>query len=287
MCGGAVNSPQLLMLSGIGDRDQLAEHGIDVVHHAPEVGENLTDHSSAPLGFDVPNDTLFAAEKPLQLVNYLIRRRGMLTSNVAEAYGFVRSRPDLELPDLELMFAPAPFFDEGIGTYGGHASWWGDPAEAAQPRQHLVAVTDPKDKPIIDPRYLTDEAGVDRATMMDGLRICARIAKSPALQDVIGTIAQAASAHRTSTTRRSKRHSTRCSHTALSPGRHVPDGQRRRQRGGSAAAGSRRRRTAGGRRVGDADDHSRAHPRTQRADRREGGRSDSVVRCASGSSAQK
>ncbi len=89
---------------------------------APGVGANLLDHLVVPLGFDVPNDTLFAAEKPLELVNYLVRRRGMLTSNVGEAYGFVRSRPDLELPDLELIFAPAPYFEEGIGDpYDRHA----------------------------------------------------------------------------------------------------------------------------------------------------------------------
>ena len=67
LCGGAINSPQLLMLSGIGDREQLAEHGIDVVQHAPQVGKNLADHLCVPLGFDVEHDTLFAAEKPLQL----------------------------------------------------------------------------------------------------------------------------------------------------------------------------------------------------------------------------
>src|SRR6478752_2559316 len=69
LCGGAINSPQLLMLSGIGAREQLAEHGIDVVRESPGVGTNLLDHLIAPLGFDVPNDTLFAAEKPLELVN--------------------------------------------------------------------------------------------------------------------------------------------------------------------------------------------------------------------------
>ena len=116
-CAAApINSPQLLMLSGIGDRDHLAEHGIDSVHHAPEVGQNLIDHLVRSLGFDVAGDSLAAAEKPTQLINYLLRRRGMLTSNVGEAYGFVRSRPDLQLPDVELIFAPAPFYDEGLAT---------------------------------------------------------------------------------------------------------------------------------------------------------------------------
>ena len=53
LCGGAINSPQLLMLSGIGDRDHLAEHGIDTVHHSPEVGQNLLDHLVTILGFEV------------------------------------------------------------------------------------------------------------------------------------------------------------------------------------------------------------------------------------------
>jgi len=192
LCGGAINSPQLLMLSGVGDSDQLAERGIDVVAHAPDVGGNLLDHLVVPLGFDVPNDTLFAAEKPLQLVNYLVRRRGMLTSNVGEAYGFVKSRPDLELPDLELIFAPAPYFDEGIGDpYTGHAVVMGP--ILLKPRSSGIITlrsADPKDKPIIDPRYLTDDAGADRAALMAGLKMCATIAKSPALRGVIGKIAR-------------------------------------------------------------------------------------------------
>ncbi len=192
LCGGAVNSPQLLMLSGIGDREHLAAHGIDVVHDAPEVGQNLMDHLVVPMGFDVPHDTLFAAEKPLELLNYLIRRRGMLTSNVGEAYGFVRSRPELDLPDLELVFAPAPFFEEGLGDpYDGHAVVFGPILLKPHSRGSItLRSSDPMDKPIIDPRYLSDDAGVDRAALMSGLRMCAQIAESPAMRDVIGKIAR-------------------------------------------------------------------------------------------------
>jgi len=192
LCSGAINSPQLLMLSGIGDRERLADHSIKVVHHTPEVGENLMDHLVVPLGFDVPYDTLFAAEKPLQLVNYLLRRRGMLTSNVGEAYGFVRSRPDLDLPDLELIFAPAPFFDEGIGDpYVGHAVVMGPILLKPQSRGTVsLRSADARDKPIMDPRYLSDDAGADRAALMAGLRMCATMARSPALKDLLGTIAR-------------------------------------------------------------------------------------------------
>jgi choline dehydrogenase-like flavoprotein len=192
LCAGAINSPQLLMLSGIGDRDQLAEHGIDVVHHAPEVGRNLSDHLCTPLGFEVRHDSLFTAEKPLELVRYLVRRRGMLTSNIGEAYGFVRSRPDLELPDLELLFAPAPFFDEGIGdAYDGHAVVMGPILVRPESRGTVtLASADPFAKPVIDPRYLSDPEGRDRAAMMTGLRMTADIAKAPAMREVLGRVAR-------------------------------------------------------------------------------------------------
>jgi len=192
LCGGAINSPQLLMLSGIGDRDQLTEHGIDLVQHAPDVGANLLDHLMVPLGFDAPDDTLFAAEKPGQLVNYLVRRRGMLTSNVGEAYGFVKSQPDLELPDLELIFAPAPYFDEGIGEpYTRHAIAMAPILLKPHSRGTItLRSSDPKHKPIIDPCYLTDDAGADRAALMAGLRMCATIANSRTLKAIVGKIAR-------------------------------------------------------------------------------------------------
>ena len=192
LAGGAVNSPQLLLLSGIGDREHLGKHGIAVVADVPEVGQNLMDHLAVPLGFDVPADTLSGAEKPVQLLNYLIRRRGMLTSNVGEAYGFVRSRPELDVPDLELIFAPAPFFDEGIGDpYERHAVVMGPILVKPRSRGSITLKSaDPLDKAIIDPQYLSDDAGADRAALMAGLQMSARIARSPALSGVLGKIAR-------------------------------------------------------------------------------------------------
>lgn len=192
VCAGAINSPQLLMLSGIGDGEHLSEHGIATVVDAPDVGRNLIDHLCVPIGFNVAHDSLFAAEKPLELLNYLLRRRGMLTSNVGEAYGFIRSDPTLDLPDLELIFAPAPFFDEGIGDpYDGHAVVFGPILLTPHSRGTVtLRSARPEDKPVVDPRYLTDEAGADRAALMAGLRTCARIAQSPALREDLGTLAR-------------------------------------------------------------------------------------------------
>ncbi|HEY7053763.1 MAG TPA: GMC oxidoreductase, partial [Mycobacterium sp.] len=187
---GAVNTPQLLMLSGIGDPSELNGHGVDVVAPSPDVGKHLIDHLVTPLGFDVRRDSLFTAEKPWQLVKYLLRRRGMLTSNVGEAYGFVRSSPELELPDLELIFAPAPFFDEGIGDpYTGHAVVCGPILLKPLSRGTIsLRSSDPTDKPVIDPKYLSDAK--DHAAMMSGLRMTVEIAEAPALKGVLGKIAR-------------------------------------------------------------------------------------------------
>jgi choline dehydrogenase-like flavoprotein len=189
LCAGAVSSPHLLMLSGIGDRAQLRSHGIEVVHHSPQVGENLQDHLVAVLGFQAYGDTLFAAGKPLQIAKYLIRRRGMLTSPAGEAYGFVRSHPDLALPDLELFFGPGPFFDERLVEPPGHAFTFGPILVKPRSRGRIaLSSADPTAKPIIDPRYLSDSEGLDRAAMMEGLRVCAEIAGAPPMKDLLGSM---------------------------------------------------------------------------------------------------
>jgi choline dehydrogenase len=189
LCAGAVNSPQLLLLSGIGHFADLKRRGIDPIYHAPEVGANLRDHLFAYLGFEVHGDTLYAASEPRQLLDYLIRRRGMLTSPTGEAYGFARSDPALVLPDLELFFGPGPLFDEGLGHPSGHAVVIG--TVLLKPQSHgriSLGSADYADKPVIDPRYLSDRDGFDRAAMMAGLRICARLAGAPALKGLLGPL---------------------------------------------------------------------------------------------------
>ncbi|MFD5517335.1 GMC family oxidoreductase [Streptomyces sp. NPDC127066] len=176
LSAGAVNTPQLLMLSGIGDAGHLRERGIEVLVDAPQVGANLTDHLISGLVVDAADRTLFAAERPSELVKYLTRRRGMLTSNVGEAYGFVRSRPDLELPDIEIIFAPVPFLGEGLVKAPEHGLTVG--AILLRPRSTgsvTLASADPFAKPVIDPRYLTDPDGADRAALLSGLDVCEEI----------------------------------------------------------------------------------------------------------------
>jgi choline dehydrogenase len=187
LSGGAVNTPQLLMLSGIGPRAQLEKFGIPVRVDSPEVGENLRDHLLSGLIIETAGDTLFSAKKMPELVNFLARGRGMLTSNIAEAYGFVRSDPSLELPDIEIIFAPVAFIGEGLIPAPAHAVTVG--AILLKPESTgtiTLASADPLAAPLIDPRYLSDTAGTDRARLMAGLGICEDILEAPALQTTTG-----------------------------------------------------------------------------------------------------
>ncbi|MFC9994538.1 GMC family oxidoreductase [Nocardia sp. NPDC127526] len=192
LSGGAINTPQLLMLSGIGDSNQLRALGIPVLHHSPEVGRNLRDHLAAPIVYRTRAGSLFGADKSIpELANYLLRRRGQLTSNVGEAYGFVRSHPDVGLPDLELIFGPAPYVGEGLGDPDGHALTFA--AILLKPKstgEITLSSADPFTAPRIDPRYCAEFT--DRTALLNGLRACVEIANQPALKEHIGELMQPA-----------------------------------------------------------------------------------------------
>lgn len=188
LAGGAVNTPQLLMLSGIGPAGHLAEHGIPVLVDSPEVGSNLQDHLVAGLAPAAKSGTLYTAERVAELARYLTARRGMLTSNVGEAYGFVRTEvaersgmaPDL--PDIEIIFAPAPYVGEGLVPLPAEGLTVGAILLRPHSRGTIrLASADPTAKPVIDPGYLTDPDGIDRATMLAGLAECERLIATEAL----------------------------------------------------------------------------------------------------------
>lgn len=191
LSGGAINTPQLLMLSGIGPGGHLAEHGVPVVVDAPEVGANLQDHLVAGLAPAAKGGTLFGAERVVELARYLATRRGMLTSNVGEACGFVRT-PEADragvpagLPDIEIIFAPVPYVGEGLVPTPAEGITVG--AILLRPKSRgtiRLASSDPADKAVIDPGYLTDPAGIDEATMLAGLAECERLIDTEALRAV-------------------------------------------------------------------------------------------------------
>ena len=191
LCGGSVNTPQALMLSGIGDPTELAAHNIAVIADSPEVGKNLQDHLLSGIAVSATGGTLFRAETPAQLIAYLTRRRGMLTSNVGEAYGFIRtdvaerSGTPAGLPDIELIFAPVPYIGEGVVPLPGEGITLGAILLRPHSRGTIsLASADPHQHPVIEPGYLSDPGGIDKATILAGLAECDRLLATDALRAV-------------------------------------------------------------------------------------------------------
>ena len=177
LCAGAIGSPQLLMLSGVGPAEHLRAQGVEVVHDLPGVGQNLSDHPMAIALFDAEGskDSLYAAEKPIQLLRLLLRRRGMLTSNVGEAAAFVRTRPELKAPDLELIFAPVLYVEEGLVPPPAHG--FSMASVALQPRSRgsiALRSPDPREAPEISPGYLQDPEDV--RVLVEGTKLARRVA---------------------------------------------------------------------------------------------------------------
>jgi len=186
LSAGAINSPQLLMLSGIGDPDRLRAAGLTPRHELPGVGENLQDHLACAVTVHCRQPiTLTGAESLRELARYLLLRRGMLTSNVAEAVAFTRSTPDVDAPDLELIWAPVPFLDHGRTRPPGHGLTVGVVLLQPDSRGRIsLASADPADPPIIDPGYLS--APTDAPRLRSGLRQAQQVLATEALRAYVG-----------------------------------------------------------------------------------------------------
>jgi choline dehydrogenase len=180
LSAGAYNSPQLLMLSGVGPADSLRAVGMDVVLDHPEVGQHLQDHPLVPLIFEhsQPNSLLSAFE-PEHIRAFEEEGRGPLTSNGPEAGGYVRTRPGLPGPDVVYFAGPMEFSDSGLTVPTRHAITFGPVLLTQQSRgQITLLAADPTAKPKIEHRYFTAEGDIDVAVA--GVRIALDIAKQPA-----------------------------------------------------------------------------------------------------------
>jgi choline dehydrogenase len=181
LSGGAVNSPHLLLLSGVGPQAQLKQHDLSVVADLPGVGQNLQDHPlSGVCHVCTSRRTLDAAEKsPLALLKYLLLRRGPLTSNVAEAGAFVRSDPALPAPDLQFHFAPAFYVEHGFVRPPGHGFSAGVCLLRPRSRGTVgLRSRDPRAAAAIQPRYL--ESAADLRLQALGVRLARRILRAAA-----------------------------------------------------------------------------------------------------------
>jgi choline dehydrogenase len=185
LSAGAVHSPHLLQVSGIGDPAMLSAAGISTLVPIPSIGKGLQDHLSVPvIMFTRDATTLVDAEKPVNLLKFLTQRRGMLTSNVGEGVAFGRSEPGLQHPDLEYIFAPVPFIDHGQADPPGHGITIG--VVLLQP-ESVGTVTarsaDPAVAPAIDAGYLT--AASDLKRLVAGVEQAQRLFGTTAMQGLV------------------------------------------------------------------------------------------------------
>ncbi len=178
LCGGAINSPQLLLLSGIGPGDHLQAMGIDLVLDLPGVGQNLQDHYIAPVAYRVNQPiSLAGAESAGNLFKFLVLKKGLLTSNVGEAGGFMKLNPASAAPELQFHFAPGFFIRHGFDNPEGDGFSIAPTLVKTESRGAVKLRTAiPGDAPSIDPQTYADER--DLELMVTGLKIARKIARA-------------------------------------------------------------------------------------------------------------
>lgn len=195
VCAGAVNSPQLLQLSGIGPGRLLQDRGIDLVRDAPAVGRNLQDHLGVDYIFRSKVPTLNNQLRPwwgklVHGANYLLRRRGPLSLSVNQGGGFFHSRAGLDHPNTQLYFSPISYTTAPVGTR--HLMSPDDfpglliGIQPTRPtsRGHIdIKSSDPFEAPAIFPNYLSTDYDVQE--MLEGVKFIRRLAAAPALASVI------------------------------------------------------------------------------------------------------
>ncbi|BCO26065.1 alcohol dehydrogenase [acceptor] [Rhodoferax lithotrophicus] len=192
LCAGAIQSPQILMLSGVGPKAHLLEHRIAPIHELPGVGQQLSDHIDvvqvvdAARAKDTFGVSLGGSVKLLKGVfDWRNQRSGMLTTNFAEAGGFIKSDPAQAIPDLQLHFVIGKLINHGRTTTLGHG--YSCHMCLLRPKSYgsvRLASSDPRALPLVDPDFLASRDDMDR--MIKGFKLMRHILAQPALAPLGG-----------------------------------------------------------------------------------------------------
>ena len=187
LAGGAFGSPQMLMLSGIGDGGELNDLGIAVRHDLPAVGKNYHDHLAIGILYSMKNSDSYglswrALPRDIwNVIEYLLFRRGPLASNLFEAMGFLHTAPDLDRPDIQFVFQPAARNKVPFPIPLGHGFAMNPVLLYPKSRgQVSLASPDPHAKPLIDPNLLGDERDIE--PLVRSIKISRQILTAPAFE---------------------------------------------------------------------------------------------------------
>jgi len=191
LSAGAIGSPHILQLSGVGDPEHLAGIGVPVTHELRGVGKNMQDHyvvrATYPIhGMSTANERARGLPLAGEVLRYLITGKGMLTYSASLVAASVKILEESATPDVQISFAPGSFKDGQIGQLEEEPGLTGGPWQMRpSSRGHVMAKSNrPGDMPEINPRYLTEES--DRRAIVGGLKFVRRIFTAPALQPYIG-----------------------------------------------------------------------------------------------------
>jgi choline dehydrogenase len=181
LAGGSINSPQLLLLSGIGPADEISRVGIRTVHDLPGVGKNLQDHVMVSVGYLCTKPVSMAtAESIANLIRYFVLKRGPLVSNVAEAGIFQRTRDGSQVPDLQLLFGPAYYVNHGLSPRKDHCFGFGPTLITPESRGSIsLKSSNPLHPPAIRANYLSTDA--DMRVIIEGVKFSRRLAQQEPL----------------------------------------------------------------------------------------------------------
>lgn len=190
LSAGAINTPQILELSGVGDPTIMAEHGIDVVHPAPEVGANLADHLQARLIYRcnrpiTTNDDLGHFWRKMRMgMRYVFQRKGPMAVGINQAGGFARSRADVQRPDIQFHFGTLSSDKPGspVHDFPGFTLSTCQLRPESRGTAHIRSA-DPQTYPAIRPNYLA--TAHDQRVMIDGVKLGRRLGSAPPLADTI------------------------------------------------------------------------------------------------------
>jgi choline dehydrogenase len=185
MSAGAIGSPQLLLLSGIGAPEELRSAGIEVRHELAGVGRNLQDHPFVTALWEVSDtNTMYGADKPKPLAEWLLRRSGKLSSPVAEVAAFTRTRGGLPAADIQFHMGAAYYEDHGAETYDGHCMVIAPVLVSPKARgQVWLRSSDPTAKPRIITNTLSEPE--DLESLIAGVRLAREIAAQTPLKKLI------------------------------------------------------------------------------------------------------
>jgi choline dehydrogenase-like flavoprotein len=185
LAAGAIGSPQILQLSGIGAPDDLRAVGVGVRHELPGVGANLQDHPFVTMIWEVSDqNTLYGADKPKPMAEWVLRRTGPLSSTVAEVVAFVRTRPGLPAADIQFHMGAAYYEDHGQETYDGHCSVIAPVLVAPKARGKVwLRSDDPTDKPRILTNSLSEPEDVE--SLLGGMELAREIAAQGPMKEIV------------------------------------------------------------------------------------------------------